>query len=54
MSDARIYGTIAVVFTLMTWFVSIGAVIMLGALAGAVGYDRRHRPKAEPPVPASG
>ncbi|HET6794574.1 MAG TPA: YhjD/YihY/BrkB family envelope integrity protein [Acidimicrobiales bacterium] len=55
VSDSRIYGTIGVVFSLMTWFVAIGAVIMLGALAGAVLHDRRHRSEgADPPVAPGG
>jgi membrane protein len=35
ISDSRLYGTIGVVFTLLTWFIAIGAVIVLGAVAGA-------------------
>jgi membrane protein len=30
ISDSRLYGTIGVVFTLLTWFIAIGAVIVLG------------------------
>ena len=34
ISDSRLYGTIGVVFSLMIWFIAIGAVILLGAVAG--------------------
>jgi membrane protein len=40
-SDSRTYGTIGAVFSIMTWFVAIGAVIILGAVAGAVWEERR-------------
>jgi membrane protein len=35
ISDSRLYGTIGVVFSLMVWFIAIGAVTVLGAVAGA-------------------
>lgn len=35
ISDSRLYGPIGVVFSLMIWFTAIGAVIVLGAVAGA-------------------
>jgi membrane protein len=35
ISDSRLYGTIGVIFSLMIWFIAIGAVIVLGAAAGA-------------------
>ena len=35
VSDSRLYGTIGVVFTLLTWFIAIGAVVVLGAAVGA-------------------
>jgi membrane protein len=35
ISDSRTYGTIGVVFTLLTWFFLIGAVIVLGVVLGA-------------------
>src|SRR5205814_1799971 len=34
-SDSRTYGTIGVVFSLLTWFFLIGAVVVLGAIFGA-------------------
>jgi membrane protein len=36
ISDSHTYGTIGVVFSLLTWFFLIGAVIVLGAILGAV------------------
>jgi len=41
ISDSRTYGTIGAVFSIMTWFVAIGAVIILGAVAGATWEDRK-------------
>jgi membrane protein len=35
ISDSRLYGTIGVVFSLLTWFIAIGAVVVLGAVGGA-------------------
>ena len=39
--DSKTYGTIGAVFALMTWLIAIGAVIILGAVAGAVWEDRK-------------
>jgi membrane protein len=36
VDDSRTFGTIGVVFTFLTWFFLIGAVIVLGAAIGAV------------------
>lgn len=36
ISDSHTYGTIGVVFSLLTWFFLIGGVIVLGAILGAV------------------
>jgi membrane protein len=41
--DSKTYGTIGVVFTLLTWFILIGGVIMLGAAIGAVWDERSGR-----------
>lgn len=41
VSDSREYGTIGVVFTLLTWFIAIGIVIVLGAAFGAVLLKRK-------------
>ena len=43
VSDSRSYGKIGVVFTLATWFIAIGAVITLGAVAGVVWQRRKLR-----------
>ena len=40
-SDSRIYGTIGVVFSLLTWFIAIAAVILIGAVTGEVWQQRR-------------
>ena len=50
ISDSRLYGTIGVVFTLLTWFIAIGAVIVLGAVAGAT-WDQRKGPLRGEPGP---
>lgn len=41
VDDSRIYGTIGVAFTLVTWFIAIGAVLALGAVVGVVWENRR-------------
>lgn len=41
VSDSHLYGTIGVVFTLVTWFIAMGAVITLGAVIGAEWQKRR-------------
>jgi len=41
ISDSRTYGPIGAVFSILTWFMDIGAVIILGAVAGVVREDRR-------------
>jgi len=51
ISDSKLYGTIGVVFTLLTWFMLIGAVIVLGAACGAVWQERAGR---DPLTAASG
>jgi membrane protein len=48
ISDSKLYGTIGVVFSLVTWFIIIGAVVVVGAVAGEV-WDRRSR-REEPPA----
>jgi membrane protein len=37
--DSHTYGSIGAIFGIMTWFVAIGAVLVLGAVAGAVWKD---------------
>lgn len=44
ISDSRLYGTIGVVFSLLTWFIAIGAVIVLGAAGGAAWGLRKGAP----------
>ena len=41
VSDSHLYGTIGVVFTLLTWFIAMGAVITLGAVVGHIWLIRR-------------
>ena len=41
VSDSKLYGTIGVVFTLLTWFILIATVVVLGAALGAVWQHRR-------------
>jgi membrane protein len=43
IDGSRTSGTIGVVFTLLTWFILIGSVIVLGAGCGAVWQRRRER-----------
>jgi membrane protein len=43
ITDSRLYGTIGVVFSLMIWFIAIGAVVVLGAVAGATWSQRKGR-----------
>ena len=40
ISDSKTYGTIGAIFGIMTWLIAIGAVIILGAVAGVVWEDR--------------
>jgi membrane protein len=42
ISDSKTYGTIGAIFGIMTWFIAIGAVIILGAVAGAVWEGRKN------------
>jgi membrane protein len=42
ISDSKTYGTIGAVLGLVTWFIAIGSVIILGAVAGSVWQARRH------------
>jgi membrane protein len=41
ISDSHLYGSIGVVFTLVSWFIAMGAVITLGAVIGAT-WQTRH------------
>ena len=39
-SDSRLYGNVGVIFSLLTWFIAIAAVVVLGALIGDVAQHR--------------
>jgi membrane protein len=41
IDDSKTYGTIGVVFTLLTWLILIGSVIVLGAACGAAWQQKR-------------
>ena len=41
ISDSKTYGAVGAIFSIMTWFIAIGAVVILGAVAGAVWEERR-------------
>ena len=43
VSDDKLYGEVGVVVDLVTWFIAVGAVMMLGAVVGAVWENRRSR-----------
>ena len=43
VSASKTYGSIGVTFTLVTWFIALGAVITIGAVFGAVWQRRRGR-----------
>ena len=53
VSDNKTYGTIGVTFTLVTWFIAIGAVVTLGAVTGAVWQQRRIGTRAAAPRTAA-
>ena len=42
VADSKTYGTVGAIFGILTWFVAIGAVILLGAVAGVVWEDRKN------------
>lgn len=45
ISEHKLYGTLGVVFILVSWFIAIGGVIVLGAACGAVWQERKdHAP----------
>jgi membrane protein len=43
ISNSETYGAIGAVFSIMTWLIATGAMIILGAVAGAVWEDRKRR-----------
>ncbi|HEY2435641.1 MAG TPA: YhjD/YihY/BrkB family envelope integrity protein, partial [Solirubrobacteraceae bacterium] len=40
ISEHKLYGTIGVIFVLLTWFIAMGAVLVLGAACGAEWHVR--------------
>jgi membrane protein len=40
ISDSQTYGSVGAIFSILTWLIAVGAVIILGAVAGAVWEDR--------------
>jgi membrane protein len=46
ISEHRLYGTIGVMFVLLSWFIAVGAIIVLGAACGAVWQERRDAAEA--------
>ncbi len=48
ITDTRTFGAIGAVFTILTWLIAIGVVIIVGAAAGAVWRDRPGRSGARP------
>ena len=42
VDDSKTYGTIGATFTFVSWFIAMGAVLTLGAVAGAVWQRRSH------------
>ena len=53
ISDSHTYGTIGVVFTVLTWFFLIGGVIVLGPVLGASWQARLDRVRTEDAAPRS-
>ena len=43
VSDGKLYGSIGIVFDIVSWFIAVGAVITLGAVTGLVWETRRRR-----------
>ena len=46
VSDGKLYGSIGIVFDIVSWFIAVGAVITLGAVAGVIWETRRKRSPA--------
>jgi membrane protein len=45
ISDDKTYGSIGAVFSIMTWLICIGAVVVIGAVAGRAWEDARAAPQ---------
>jgi membrane protein len=52
ISDDKKYGPVGVVFALMSFFIAIGVVIILGAVFGVVWQERKHAVSSEGSVDA--
>ena len=48
ISDSKTYGSIGAVFGILTWFIAIGVVIILGAVTGAYFAEGQLAQKGEP------
>lgn len=48
ITDSRTFGAIGAVFSILTWLIGMAVTLILGALIGAVWYDRRHPTAAQP------
>jgi membrane protein len=49
ISDSKTYGSIGAVLSIATWFIAVGSVLILGAVAGAVWRERKESgPAVEP------
>jgi membrane protein len=48
ISEDKLYGTIGAVFILLTWFIAVGAIVVLGAVCGAVWQERKSRDERRP------
>jgi membrane protein len=49
ISNSKLYGAIGAVFGIMTWLIAIGAMVIIGAVVGAVWEDRRRQRRREEP-----
>jgi len=49
ISNSKLYGAIGAVFGIMTWLIAIGAMVIIGAVVGAVWEDRRRQQQREAP-----
>lgn len=53
INDSGLYGPVGVIFSLLTWFIAISAVIILGAMAGEVWRQRRQAQRSPPRPPSA-
>jgi membrane protein len=52
ISDSKTYGTIGAVLGIVTWLIAVGAVIIIGAVFGAVWHDPKIGERENPTGPA--